>query len=168
MGLRFGEIRALKWSDVFWADSGIMITKAVKYSGKIGSVKEKKDKFVRLPERAMYYLEFWKDESLAPGDDDFIFYGKETGSPVDRGTISTNFRKALDRVGIDRKERTIVLHSLRHTFNTYSLGVLPSEVVRKFTGHSSETMSRYYYHPLLKQELKSMDVYQDKINQIWG
>ena len=84
-----------------------------------------------------------------------------------RGTIVVNFRKALDRVGIDRKERTVVPHSLRRTFNTYSLGVLPSEVVRKFTGHSSESMSRYYYHPLLKQELKSMDVYQDKINQIW-
>ncbi|MCF6334557.1 MAG: site-specific integrase [Spirochaetales bacterium] len=98
-----------------------MITKAVKNSGKIGSVKEKKDKFVRLPERAMYYLEFWKEESLAPGDDDSIFYGKETCSPIDRGTISTNFRKALDKVGIDRENRVIVPHSLRHTFNTYSL-----------------------------------------------
>ena len=62
-GMRSGEIRALKWSDVFWEDSSIMITKAVKNSGKIGSVKEKKDKFVRLPERAIYYLECWKNES---------------------------------------------------------------------------------------------------------
>jgi len=71
-------------------------------------------------------------------------------------------------VEIDRENRVIVPHSLRHTFNTYSLGILPSEVVRKFTGHSSESMSRYYYHPILKQELKSTDVYQDKIDQIWG
>jgi len=35
-----------------------------------GLVKEKKDKFVRLPERAMYYLEYWKEESLVSGDDD--------------------------------------------------------------------------------------------------
>ena len=66
----------------------------------IGSVKEKKDKFVRLPEKAMYYLECWREESLDSGDD-YIFYGKETGKPIDRGTISTNFRKVLERVGID-------------------------------------------------------------------
>ena len=68
----------------------------------------------------MYYLECWKEESLASGDDDYIFYGKETGRLIDRGTISTNFRKALDRVGIDRNNRNIVPHFLRHTLNILS------------------------------------------------
>jgi hypothetical protein len=80
---------------VIWEDFGIIISKAVKHSGKIGTVKEKKEKIVRLPQRAIEILKLWKDVSLAPGDDDFIFYGKNTDKPVDRNTILANFRKGL-------------------------------------------------------------------------
>jgi integrase len=48
------------------------------------------------------------------------------------------------------------------------LTVLPSDVVRKFTGHSSEEMTKHYYHPFLKEELKATERYQDKIDSIWG
>jgi len=50
-GMRSGEVRALKWKDVDWKNNGILITKAVKNSGEVGSVKEKKNKIVRLPLR---------------------------------------------------------------------------------------------------------------------
>jgi integrase len=166
-GMRSGEVRALKWSDVMWEDSGIIISKAVKHSGEIGTVKEKKEKIVRLPQRAMDILQLWKDISLAPGDEDFIFYGKNTDKPVDKNTIIDNFKKGLANAKVGDGKH-LVPHSLRHTFNSYMLTVLPSDVVRKFTGHSSEEMTKHYYHPFLKEELKATERYQDKIDSIWG
>jgi integrase len=166
-GMRSGEVRALKWSDVLWEDSGLLITKAVKNSGAVGTVKEKKEKFVRIPGRTIELLKAWKTESLATGDEDLIFYGKETTKSIDRGTILDNFKKGLDRAKI-KGGKNLVPHSLRHTFNSYMLTVLPSEVVRKFTGHSSEEMSKHYYHPLLRQELKETEQFQEKIDRIWG
>ena len=152
---------------VIWEDFGIIISKAVKHSGKIGTVKEKKEKIVRLPQRAIEILKLWKDVSLASGDDDFIFYGKNTDKPVDRNTILANFRKGLANAKVGEGKH-LVPHSLRHTFNSYMLTVLPTDVVRKFTGHSSEEMTKHYYHPYLKEELNSTAGYQDKIDEIWG
>lgn len=63
-GMRSGEVRALRWSDVLWEDRGIIITKAMKNSGKVGKVKEQKEKMVCLPERTIAYLRAWKGESL--------------------------------------------------------------------------------------------------------
>jgi len=166
-GMRSGEIRALTWADVIWEDKGILITKAIKNSGKIGTVKEQKDKFVRVPERAIEYLKAWKEKSKATGDNDLIFYGRSVNNTMQRGTVSKRFKVALENAQITG-DKNLVPHSLRHTFNSYMLSILPSEVVRKFTGHSSEQMTRHYYHPLLKQELKATEQYQDKIDKIWG
>ena len=84
-GMRSGEIRALKWADVLWEDSGIIISKVIKPSGEIGTVKEKKEKIVRLPQRTIDILNDWKAISLATGPDDFIFYGKETDQTAPPG-----------------------------------------------------------------------------------
>ena len=165
-GMRSGEVRALKWDDIMWDDSGILITKAVKNTGAIGTVKEKKEKFVRVPNRTIQLLQLWKDESLATSDSDFIFYGKDIDRPIDKRTILDNFKRGMERAEVG-EGRNLLVHSLRHTFNSYLLSVLPSEVVRKFTGHSSEQMTKHYYHPLLKEELKATEGYQDKIDSVW-
>ncbi len=165
-GMRSGEVRALTWEDVIWEDSGILITKAVKNTGAIGTVKEKKEKFVRVPNRTIQLLQLWKEESLAHEDTDFIFYGKDVDKPIDKRTILDNFKRGLKRAGVG-EGRNLLVHSLRHTFNSYMLTVLPSEVVRKFTGHSSEEMTKHYYHPFLKEELKATEGYQDKIDSVW-
>lgn len=64
-GMRSGETRALKWSDVIWVDSGLLITKAWKDRGEIGCVKENREKFVRLPHTTMDLLEKWKLETIS-------------------------------------------------------------------------------------------------------
>jgi integrase len=165
-GMRSGEARALKWEDVIWDDSGLLITKAMKDRGEVGCVKENREKFVRLPHTTMQLLEQWRKESKAAKDDDYIFYGRYATNPLTRSTIRAIFKRGLREAKINGG-KNLVPHSLRHTFNSFSLGALPPEVVRRFTGHSSEQMSRHYYHPLLKQELKATQQYQDRINKIW-
>lgn len=55
-GMRSGELRALNWKDVIWEDSGILITKSMKDIGGIGSAKEKREKFVRIPHKTLSLL----------------------------------------------------------------------------------------------------------------
>ena len=166
-GMRSGELRALKWGDVVWEDSGILITKAMKDQGKIGTTKEKKEKFVRIPHKTIMLLKGWQGQSKATGDDDFVFYGRYTDKPINRTTIRDIFKRGLEAAGI-KNDRNLVPHCLRHTYNTFMLGGLPAELVRRFTGHSSDQMSQHYNHPVLKQELKATEKYQDKIDKIWG
>lgn len=166
-GMRSGELRALTWGDIVWDDSGILITKAMKDRGEIGTVKEKREKYVRVPHKTMMLLQGWKSQSKALGDDDFVFYGRFTDKPINRTTIRDIFKRGLETAGI-KNDKNLVPHSLRHTYNTFMLGGLPVEIVRRFTGHSSEHMSQHYNHPVLKQELKASEKYQDRIDKIWG
>lgn len=166
-GMRSGEVRALKWSDIIWDDSGILITKAWKDRGEIGTVKENREKFVRIPHKTVSMLKEWKDKSKATGDSDFVFYGRYTDKPLNRTTIRDIFKRGLKAAKIT-DDKNLVPHSLRHTYNSLMLGGLPGELVRRFTGHSSEHMSKHYYHPVLKQELKQTEQYQDQIDKIWG
>ena len=49
-----------EWKDVDWENNGILSTRSVKNSGTIGTVKEKKNKIVRLPVRTVvkdHYME---------------------------------------------------------------------------------------------------------------
>ncbi len=78
-GMRSGEARALRWNDVVWDDSGVLITKAMKITGKVGSVKEKKEKVVRLAQRTMQLLEEWKAEAKPTSDEELIFWGIRRG-----------------------------------------------------------------------------------------
>jgi integrase len=165
-GMRSGEARALNWSDFIWHDSGLLITKAWKDRGEIGCVKENREKFVRLPHTTMELLKKWKLETITNEDNDFTFPGRFPINPLTRSTIRKIFKKGLVNAKI-KEGKNLVPHSLRHTYNTFMLGGLPAEVVRRFTGHSSEQMSKHYYHPLLKQELKATEQYQDKIDKIW-
>lgn len=166
-GMRSGELRALKWKDVIWGDSGILLTKSMKDHGGIGTVKEKREKFVRIPNKTLNLLKIWKSQSKATSDNDFIFYGRYTDKPINRTTIRDIFKRGLQKVGI-KNERHLVPHCLRHTYNTIMLGKLPGDIVRRFVGHNSTGMSEHYNHPILQKELKATEKYQDEINSIWG
>jgi len=165
-GMRSGEIRALRWADILWEESGVLVTKAVKNTGKVGSVKEKKEKVVRLAARTLSLLRLWNEEAEPVADTDYVFWAQSREQPIGRAAILRHFKAGLERAGI--KGKNLVPHSLRHTFNTHSLSYLPREVVQRFTGHSTEQMSNRYNHPLLKQQLKATEGYQQQIDAIWG
>ncbi len=135
--------------------------------GGIGCVKEKREKFVRVPHKTLHLLQEWKGKSKVTDDSDFIFYGRYTDKPINRTTIRDIFKSGLDSVGI-KNERNLVPHCLRHTYNTIMLGNLPGDIVRRFVGHNSAGMSEHYNHPILKKELKATEKYQDQIDTIWG
>ena len=115
-GMRSGELRALKWKDIIWDDSGILITKSMKDYGGIGCVKEKREKFVRIPNKTLILLQEWKLKSKVTDDTDFIFYGRYINKPINRTTIRDIFKRGLETVGI-KNERNLVPHCLSLNIN---------------------------------------------------
>ena len=69
--------------------------------------------------------------------------------------------------GIDITDRNIVDHSLRHTYNTIMKGILTAEVLREFTGHRSEQMTKRYDNPQLIDRLRQFRSSIKDIDNTW-
>ena len=85
---------------------------------------------------------------------DFVFYSGKRGFPITNVKgINTSFYRALGKIGIsdvERNERHIVFHSLRHFFNTYLRNNgIPDNLIRDFLGHTSVAMTDNYTHRVL-------------------
>ena len=167
-GIRLGEAQALTWDDWIPAKSATMmdaleISKGLKNDKRIGTTKTGKVRIAFLHATVLELLKKWKEVSPNIGGSDLIFsdFG---GLPLNRKTCLLHFKQILRECEIKTEGRNIVVHSLRHTANTVYRKVLPDEVLRKFTGHSSKEMTDNYDHPevmdtiaLLSSSAKDME-----------
>lgn len=146
-GMRSGELRALQWSDIDWKNRGIRITKAITAENEIGQTKGKKPRGTVAPLRAFELLKKWKDLSSNQAPTCFIYPGKDGKSFSSAGRLRSALQNALSKVGINTDgSRNIVVHSLRHTYNSTMYYVLPPEVLRGTIGHETEAMTERYSH----------------------
>lgn len=102
--------------------------------------------FARLPSGTIQLLNDWKAELIHTADSDFIFTGRRTKKTIGRSTILANFKKGLDDAEL-KGSKNLLHYSSRHTFNSCMLDALLADVVREFTGHSTEQTGKHYYHP---------------------
>jgi integrase len=154
-GIRSGEVRALTWAK--WTRGGLMIDRAVKNSGEIGSTKTGEVRFVPLSSRAARYLASWRALTPYALQDDLLFYGEDGKTPYVNTALSDYFGRRLDALGLDRKSRVLCVHSLRHCFNTYLRSVLPATMLQALTGHKSDGMTANYDHPALDEMAKRVE-----------
>ncbi len=140
-GLRFGELAAMRWSDVDWQRSLIHVRRALAR----GAIEEPKSGKVRsvpmVPEvgQALAKLgqrEFWI------GDDDFVFVSP-TGGYIDHSATIRAYKRALRAAGL----RQIKFHGLRHSFGTLAVQAFPLSDVQAWMGHADiATTMRYVHH----------------------
>ena len=62
-GMCSQEIRALLWCDILWKENIILIQRAVKLHGAIGSLKSNYEKAAYLPDRTITMLQRWHNET---------------------------------------------------------------------------------------------------------
>ncbi len=167
-GIRSGEIRALRWSSVLWEMKAILVLQAVKADGTIGEPKTKAQRGIFIPNMAMDLLSDWKELTLFKDPDHLIFYGPDPRSPIRRETLLAHFGPALKKAKIETAGRNLVVHSLRHTYNTIMRQVLPLEILQEFTGHRSMKMTDRYDHPALKDRLKKLQGHKKVVEKIWS
>lgn len=158
-GLREGDIRDLKWSDVDFDNQKIRRrtnkTKKIVEIPFLGSVEE------YLSERFQI-----KDES------DYVFPELQNRH---KDNISRVVKRFLENIGIEdasviiegrsRKTSKKDLHSCRHTFATLAMrnGVNP-EIVKQILGHTDIKMTEHYTHLNLEDARKELQ----KIENLFG
>jgi len=142
-GLRFGELAALRWSDVDLLNGELHVTKS--WDGTdVTQPKSNESRTIDLTPQARTLIENW----FAQGADDQegLVFEKETGGHLDGGYVLKRvLYPALERAGVPRvgeRGRKRDFHSLRHSFARIVLengaGI---DWVRAQLGHSSITLT---------------------------
>lgn len=160
-GMREGEIRALKSSDILIIndeDSILMIDESYSDSEKnYKCPKGKRKREVTCPTivaRALLMRASLNPHREQSGD--IVFWSSKksrtTGlynKPFSKSGILGMFYHALDLIGIDedaRKARNLVFHSLRHSYASQIRGRVDDTITRLVIGHQNEKTTDIYTH----------------------
>lgn len=159
-GARPGEVRALRWCDIYFADRFIPLKSAVQ-AGTSDTIKQTKSgqrKPGYISERTKQELQVWRSETKYSDDMDFVFTRKP-GTPVSATAYGDAFRAALKRLSVEGKGWTT--YWIRHTFGSYSMEVLSKPEIMDLMGHASVVVNNEYRHPddeaLYKSNLAARD-----------
>lgn len=146
---RSGEIRTLHREDVL--PDHLLLRRS--WDDVDGLTPDTKTKMTRtVPLHPSLHRDLIRWAEITGVDHGFLFPSPAVpGAPIDRDAVLKNFRRSLERAGIDReaqKQRNLTFHGLRHAATTLAIadGVNPW-LVRQMTGHKSEAVFlRYQEH----------------------
>lgn len=167
-GIRRGEARALTWSNMDQDVSALAITQAVKADNSIGVPKNTRARAVYLPARTLAVLRAWREATLWPGPDDLIFHGKDGARIVSDTAITRAWDLGLAAAGVVRGGRVLVIHSLRHTYNTEMRKLIDETALRYMIGHHSEAMTARYDQAGPLERLRAVLPDREKIDRAWS
>ena len=133
-GLRRGELRALRWSDVDLAAGVIRVERS--WDVKEGVIQPKSEAGRRKVPIASVLRDYLVEHRLRGGSG--LVFGRDPGTPWATGTITQRANRAWKGAGL----RPITLHECRHTFASLMIaaGVNP-KALQTFMGHSSITVT---------------------------
>ena len=152
-GLRFGELRALRWRDVDRAGEFVRVPRNAPTSAPAGTrlkaPKSKRGRSVPLIEPAIEALN--RVAALGyPTDRDALLFPTRAGGMLHAGRVRDAFYRGLAAVGLGYmrdKHNPITFHDLRHTFGTIAVRKLPVTDVQAYMGHADiQTTMRYVHH----------------------
>lgn len=163
-GMRRGEAAALRWSDVLFSQSRVVIDEAaITAMGSIVVKSPKTDASKRVVTLDKWTLRSLEDlraeqESLAQimgfslSDEGFVFsYSPDGSVPPHPDSISHAFKKMVKTSAVSSD---IYLHSLRH-FQATLIDPLSSEGQKQARlGWSTSHMARHYTDPITEEDVK--------------
>lgn len=152
-GLRFGELRALRWRDVDWKAESLHVRRSAPSSSpaqaKVKAPKSGKGRSVPLIAPAVAALDRISKTGYPTGADDLVLPTRN-GGMLESGRVRDAFYRGLAGAGLDRlrtKDNPMTFHDLRHTFGTLAVRKLPVTDVQAYMGHADiQTTMRYVHH----------------------
>jgi integrase len=144
-GLRRGEIRGLRWSDVDFEHGLIRIEQA--WDDKVGPIEPKSRagrRRVPLAKPLRAYLAAQRLRS--DGIDKDLVFGQAGGRAVNTEALTRRARRAWCEAGLAR----IGLHECRHTYAAFMIAAgVNAKALSAYMGHSSITMTMDRYGHLM-------------------
>jgi integrase len=139
-GLRRGELIALRWRDVDFANSLIRVRSSFA-GGLFTTPKSGRLRSVSLSTQVAAALARLAERGWSTGDDDLVFVG-ELGGYVDGSALRRRYVDALAAGG----QRPLRFHDLRHTFGTRMIAKADILRVKEWMGHADVQTTMRYLH----------------------
>ncbi len=148
VGMRFGEIIALKRKYIEDGYINVMHSWGAKEGLKDPKTRRSKRR-LKVSKTITNELQKFMEESPYPEPEDYVFYSADREIPYkDNSGVDRALYAMLEKIEITEKERqrrNIVLHSLRHSFNTRMRNRgIPDFLIQAYMGHSSPVMTDNY------------------------
>ncbi len=147
VGLRRGEVLALRWRDLDFEKRLLHVRQAWKDDTTLGPPKwGKVREEVPLPELTARRLKQLRAKSMHVLPDALVFHNKD-GARKSTLWWGEQFKAAMVKAKIPSSARRLTAHSFRHSLNTLlrSAGI-PDEKIRAAMGWSSEKVQAGYTH----------------------
>lgn len=144
-GMRWGEVSALRWSDIDERTKTITVARA-QYRGTVDTTKTGSVRSVPLADELAAVLQEHRVLLVStqhPGLAAGWVFPSSSGTPKSSACIRPALLEALEDAGVRRRQ---TVHGLRRTFNDLLRQITSGEVVRSMTGHSSKVMTEHYSH----------------------
>jgi integrase len=130
-GLRRGELRALRWSDVDLAQGVIRVERG--WDDLEGEQQTKGRNRRRVPITAIL-RDYLVEHGMASGRSEGFVFGPSATEPCKPQTVSARADAAWKEAGLDR----ITLHQCRHTFASLMIAAgVNAKALQSYMGHSS-------------------------------
>jgi integrase len=146
-GLRMGELRALRWSDVDFAKRLVHVRRS--YTGNaFGAPKSQRVRSVPMSDQVARVLDGLSRREDNTRPDDLVF-SPGYNVPFHHDTVRKRFYVALEAAGLGRlraKDDPIVFHDLRHTFGTLAVQAFALSDVKAMMGHADISTTMIYVH----------------------
>ena len=139
-GLRLGELLALRWRNVHFADAKLIVESSWS-SGKLSSPKSRKWRAVPLADQPAAALEIRSRRARFCARDDLVFCSA-VGTYLDPSAMRRRYRRAQSAAGL----RPLRFHDLRHSFGSLVIREFDPVAVKDFMGHSKITTTERYLH----------------------
>jgi integrase len=139
-GLRQGELVALRWRDVSFADRVLIVERALSGTEEL-SPKSGTLRAVPLADQAVAALDRQSRRANFTGPDDYVF-ATLTGDRPDPSALRRRYNRARDAAGA----QALPFHALRHTAASLMVRKLDPVTVQAILGHASVKTTERYLH----------------------
>lgn len=165
MGLRVGEVCALRWEDISLIDGTAHIHQTMQRIQTGNSGDHKTAVIVTTPKSACSIRTIPVPESVLKVISEnflnrrgYVLAGKD-GKPVEPRTMQNHFKRVLSEVGIEPMN----YHALRHTFATRCVEVgFDVKSLSEILGHANVTITMdRYVHPTMELKKENMQRLSD-------
>lgn len=143
-GVRVGEVRALRWSDVSFSSDmkgAVLDVRRAFSANQERPPKSWKPRTVPLPRPAAEALARLHRREHFISDDDFVFVNR-VGGRLDDSSVRRRYVAARDAAGL----RPVKLHGLRHSAGSIIARGAGVVAARDILGHASTTTTNRYLH----------------------